>query len=54
VLLLKEKFEGKGPEYALANSDVHVVITEAETMHEALSEHEVMLEREANENNHVG
>jgi predicted Fe-Mo cluster-binding NifX family protein len=54
VLLLKEKFEGKGPEYALANSDVDVVITEAETMYEALSEHEVILEREANANNNAG
>lgn len=54
VLLLKEKFEGKGPEYALANSDVNVDITEAETMYEALSEHEVILGREVNENNHIG
>jgi len=54
VLLLKEKFAGKGPEYALANSDVNIVMTEAETMYEALSEHEVILEREANENNYAG
>jgi len=54
VLLLKEKFDGKGPEYALANSDVDVIISEAETMYEALSEHGVILEREANENNHTG
>ena len=37
VLLLKEKFSGKGPEYALSNSDVDVVITDVATMKEALS-----------------
>ncbi|MFC1714094.1 cation diffusion facilitator family transporter [Candidatus Poribacteria bacterium] len=54
VLLLKEKFQGKGPDYALSGSDVDVVITESDAIHEALSEHGVILEREANENNHVG
>jgi predicted Fe-Mo cluster-binding NifX family protein len=47
VLLLKEKFSGKGPEYALSNSGVDVVITNAETMKEALLQQGVMLESEA-------
>ena len=54
VLMLKAKFEGKGPDYVLANSDVDVIMTEADTMYEALLEHGVMLEREANANNHIG
>ena len=54
VILLKEKFQGRGPEYALANYDVNVVITAAETMYEALLEHEVILERESNANNNAG
>jgi cation diffusion facilitator family transporter len=42
TLLLKKKFEGKGPEYVLADSDVDVVITQAKTMREALLEHGVI------------
>ncbi len=54
VLLLKEKFEGKGPEYALSNSDVEVVMTGAETMEEALAQQGVVLEREPHADNHAG
>lgn len=54
VIILKEKFQGRGPEYALANSDVNVSITAAETMYEALVDHEVILERESNANNNAG
>ena len=54
VLLLREKFQGKGPDYALSSSDIDVVITEADTIYEALSKHGVILEREANANNHAG
>ena len=54
VLLLKEKFDGKGPEYALSNSDVEVVMTSAETMEEALAQQGVVLEREPHEDNHAG
>jgi len=54
VILLKEKFDGKGPEYALSNSDVDVVITEADTMYEALSEQGVKMERRTNVDNNTG
>jgi predicted Fe-Mo cluster-binding NifX family protein len=54
VIIMKEKFQGRGPEYALANSDVKVSITAAENMHEALLEHDVMLEREQNADNNAG
>jgi len=54
VLLLKEKFAGKGPEYALSDSDVDVVITDAETMKEALSQQGVILERKAHVDNYTG
>ena len=54
VLLLKEKFAGKGPEYALSDSDVDVVITGAETMQQALSQQGVTLEREVHEDNYTG
>jgi cation diffusion facilitator family transporter len=54
VLLLKERFEGRGPEYALSNSDVDTIITEAGTMYEALLQQGVILKRETNANNHAG
>jgi len=53
VLLLKEKFEGKGPEYVLSNSDVDVVITNADTVDEALPQQGVILEGEASADNHT-
>jgi len=53
VLLLKEKFEGKGPEYALSNSDVDVVITDADTVDEALPQQGVILEGKASADNHT-
>jgi len=54
TLLLKAKFEGKGPEYALSDSDVDVVITEAATMREALLEQGVILEGKTNADNYTG
>lgn len=54
TLLLKEKFEGKGPGYALSDSDVDVIITEAATMDEALPVQGVRLEGETNEDNYTG
>ena len=54
VLLLKKKFDGKGPEYVLSNSGVDVIITGAETMEEALSQQGVVLERESHADNHAG
>jgi len=53
ILLLKEKFEGRGPEYVLSDSDVDIIITEAETMNDALLQHGVILGRKPNENNHT-
>lgn len=46
MILLRSKFDGKGPEYALSNSDVDVIITSAKTMEEALSQQGVILGRE--------
>ena len=54
VLILKEKFQGKGPEYVLADYDVDVVITAADTIYEALLEHGIILEREVNADNYAG
>ena len=54
MILLKEKFTGKGPEYALSNSDVEVVIIDVETMEEALSQQGVVLERKPHADNHAG
>ena len=53
VLLLKEKFAGKGPGYVLSNSDVDVAITDATAMGEALAQWGVVMEREENENNYA-
>ena len=54
VLLLQRKFEGKGPEYVLSNSDVEVVIADVETMNEALLQQGVALEGRAHEDNYTG
>jgi len=54
VILIKEKFEGRGPEYVLSDSGVDVIVTEAGNMAEALSEQGVLLEGIPNANNDVG
>ncbi len=38
VLVLKEKFKGKGPEYALSDSNVEVIITERDSLEETLED----------------
>ena len=43
VLLLKEKFDGRGPDYVLSDSNVEVIITDAETLNDALLEQSVSL-----------
>ena len=54
ILLLRRRFEGKGPEYVLSNSDVEVSITDAETMNDALSHQGVALEGGVYADNYTG
>jgi len=44
ILLLKEKFDGRGPEYVLSDSNVEVIIIDAETLNDALMQQSVALE----------
>ena len=44
VLLLRRRFEGKGPDYVLSNSDVEVIITDAEPMNGVLAQQGVALQ----------
>jgi predicted Fe-Mo cluster-binding NifX family protein len=44
VILLREKFDGRGPEYVLSDSSVEVIITDAETLNDALLQQSVLLE----------
>ncbi len=44
IILLREKFDGKGPEYVLSDSAVEVIITDAETLNSALLQQSVSLE----------
>ncbi|MGQ9609710.1 MAG: cation diffusion facilitator family transporter [bacterium] len=43
IILLKEKFDGKGPEYVLSDSNVEIKIIDAQTLNEALSQQSVSL-----------
>ena len=38
VLLLKEKFEGRGPEYVLSDSNIEVIITDADNLKDVLTQ----------------
>jgi cation diffusion facilitator family transporter len=53
VLILKEKFEGKGPEYALSDSGIDVIITDLNTVDEALSAQGVVLEEKTSADNNI-
>lgn len=54
VILLRKRFEGKGPEYVLSSSDVSAVVVSAETMNEALAEQGVTLGKGIHANNDTG
>ena len=54
VILLKEEFDGKGPNYVFSNSDVEVVIVSEEKVDEALLHQGIVLERKENDNHDAG